>query len=185
MVINVSWLHQQIIDYVTHLNKQAAFKAANFQFSIEAQHPLETGGGMLKALPMLTSTQNEPEPFVVVNADIFTDFNFSSLQHLPANNLVNLVLVNNPEHNPMGDFSLDSSTGHLQLKTPTSKAFTYAGIGMFHQAILKPPFVEKVFSIVPHIKLAIQSNQATGQIHHGMWHDVGTIQRLDELNQQR
>ncbi len=183
LVINVSWLHQQIIDFVTNLMKLDDYKTANIQFSIEADQPLETGGGMLKAMPMLISDQHNPEPFVVVNADIFTDFDFSKLQSLPPDNLVNLVLVNNPKHNPLGDFSLDSFTGNLQLKTPDLEAFTYAGIGLFHQNILKPPYHEKVFSIVPHIKAAIQDQQATGQIHQGMWHDVGTIQRLNELNQ--
>lgn len=186
MVINVSWLHEQIIGFVTDLCKQEKFAAANIQFSVEHGSPLETGGGMLKALPLLASGRNNPEPFVVVNADIFTDFDFTKLKQLTTNHLVNLILVNNPAHNPEGDFALATvtdSSAQLLLKSTATTAYTYAGIGLYHHRLLTPPFTEPAFRIVPYIKSAIKAGLAAGQIHSGMWHDVGTIERLNDLNQ--
>ncbi len=176
VVINVSWLHQQIIDFVTELVQNSAFRMLNVQFSIEPEHPLETGGGMLKALPLL-----DDAPFIVVNADIFTDFDFSQLQTELNEALVNVVLVKNPVHNASGDFGINHN--QLTPKTSETKTYTYAGIGCYSPQILTPPFDDAVFSIVPYIKAAIQSSQARAQLHSGYWHDVGTIERLDELNQ--
>ncbi|VAW47426.1 Glucose-1-phosphate thymidylyltransferase, partial [hydrothermal vent metagenome] len=85
LVINVSWLKEPIITFVTELCTQSDFAAVNVQFSIEADYPLETGGGMLKALPLLSN-----EPFVVVNSDVFTDFDFSLLKNLTADQLLKL-----------------------------------------------------------------------------------------------
>ena len=173
LVINVSWLKDSIIAFINSAN----FNGANIQFSIEPDEPLETGGGMLKALPLLGD-----EPFVVVNADVFTDFDFKQLNPLKPNNKVNLVLVNNPVHNSSGDFGLQQ--GNLQLKTENHPAFTYAGIGLYSPDILTPPFATERFSVVPYIKQAIKAQLAQGQLHSGQWHDVGTPDRLNELNQQ-
>ncbi len=186
IIINVSWLHQQIIDFVTDLGNKPEFAASKIQFSVEHGSPLETGGGMLKALPLLAGGDPTPEPFVVVNADVYTDFDFSNLRQLGAKQLVNLVLRNNPSHNHEGDFALttdEDSETLLQLKAKPNESFTYAGIGLYHPDLLTPPFTEKAFRIVPYIKEAISNGLATGQLHTGMWHDVGTIERLDELNQ--
>ncbi len=174
VVINVSWLKEQIIDYI---NKRD-WNGMQIQFSIEAGEPLETGGGMLKALPLLG-----PEPFLVVNADIYTDFDFNRLQLLGAEQLVHLVLVNNPGHNPGGDFSLRQQ--QLRNKSNTEPNHTYAGIGLYHPELLQPPFPAKKFSIVPFIHTAIKTKQATAELHTGRWHDVGTIERLNELTQSR
>ena len=173
LVINVSWLKDSIIAFINSAN----FNGANIQFSIEPDEPLETGGGMLKALPLLGD-----EPFVVVNADVFTDFDFKQLNPLKPNNKVNLVLVNNPVHNSSGDFGLKQV--NLQLKTDNQPAFTYAGIGLYSPDILTPPFTTERFSVVPYIKQAIKAQLAQGQLHSGQWHDVGTPDRLNELNQQ-
>ncbi len=183
MVINVSWLGQQIIDFVTRLSTQDGFQQANIQFSVEREYPLETGGGMLKALPLLGEA-----PFVVVNADVYTDFDFSRIGVLPEGQLVKLILVENPSHNPTGDFALNNQ--HLALKTQQSSNFTYAGIGLYHPNILAAHRVPQsaqctvpvVFSIVPHIKAAIASKQAGAQLHTGQWHDVGTLERLHALH---
>ena len=173
MVINVSWLKDEIISFINRAN----FNGATIQFSVEPEEPLETGGGMLKALPLLGD-----EPFVVVNADVFTDFDYKQLNPLTHNNHVNLVLVNNPEHNTAGDFALRE--GMLQLKTDNAQSWTYAGIGLYSPAILTPPFSGPRFSVVPYIKQAINAALAQGQIHQGQWHDVGTPERLNELNLQ-
>ena len=149
------------------------------QFSIEAEYPLETGGGMLKALPLLGD-----EPFLVINADVYTDFNFSHLTQLTANQLVKLVLVENPAHNRDGDFAVHQH--QLALKNSRNKHFTYAGIGLYHPKLLAAPLGQETFptafKIVPYIKAAINNQQAGAQLHSGQWHDVGTLDRLDAVN---
>ncbi len=179
LVINVSWLKEQIISFITELCTQSQFSDITVQFSIEADYPLETGGGMLKALPLLGNN-----PFLVVNADVFTDFNFNKLTALSNNQLVNLVLVENPEHNNNGDFALVND--YLALKTDQHSSYTYAGIGLYHPDLLATPIntdqFPEVFSIVPHIKAALAHQQAGAQLHIGKWHDVGTPERLKALS---
>lgn len=177
LVINVSWLHQQIIDFVTKLVQQPALRTVKVKFSVETETPLETGGGMLKALPLLGE-----EPFVVVNADVYTDFDFNQLDTDLDDAWVNLVLVTNPQHNPTGDFGM--SENKLMAKSTNNPNYTYSGIGCYSAKILNDPPNTQVFSIVPCIKQAINQHQAKAQLHQGQWHDVGTLQRLDELNQQ-
>ena len=186
VVINVSWLHEQIIAFVDQLLRQADFSSLTTQFSIEHNGPLETGGGMLKALPLLAAGQANPNPFVVVNGDVFTDFDFRSLQPLPPNHRVNLVLVDNPPHHPTGDFGLQADANQipqLTLKENATDHFTYAGIGLYHPNFLTPPFNQPVFKLLPHLKSAISQQRATAQVHSGLWVDVGTVDRLDALNQ--
>ncbi len=97
--------------------------------------------------------------------------------------LLKLVLVNNPEHNKAGDFALVKH--QLALKTDQTTNFTYAGIGLYSPKLLANPTegnqFPEVFSIVPHIKAAIATLQAGAQLHAGLWHDVGTFDRLDAL----
>ncbi|MGJ8664228.1 MAG: nucleotidyltransferase family protein [Marinicella sp.] len=172
IVINVSWLKEQIMTFVTEYLSN--FPDVKFTFSIEENYPLETGGGMLKALPLLG-----PNPFIVVNADIFTDFSFENLQSIADNQLMNLIMVENPIQNPNGDFGVKN--GYLTLKNDSS--YTYSGIGLYNPKCLTPPFNEEIFSIVPFIKAAINARKAMAQVHQGKWHDVGTLERLAELNQ--
>ncbi len=179
LVINVSWLKEKIISFITELCTQRIFSDITVQFSVENDYPLETGGGMLKALPLLGN-----KPFVVVNADVFTNFNFSLLNNLSRDQLVKLVLVQNPEHNGNGDFAMVSD--QLALKNDQHASYTYAGIGLYHPKLLAVPIQSsefpEVFSIVPHIKAAIAQQQAGAQLHIGKWHDVGTPERLKALS---
>lgn len=180
VVINVSWLKDQIIDFVITLCEQQPFNALKVQFSIEADYPLETGGGMLKALPLLGS-----DAFLVVNADIYTDFDFRHIGVLAEGQLVKLVLVENPTHNLQGDFGLVNH--HLVARTDHNTSFTYAGIGLYHPQLLAAPIgseteFAEVFSIVPHIMTAMSHQQVAAQLHASQWHDVGTLARLDALN---
>lgn len=181
LVINVSWLKEAIIEFVTELLQRPQFATVKVQFSAEENQPLETGGGMLKALPLLGV-----EPFMVVNADVYTDFDFRQLTPLDADQLVKLVLVENPTHNSAGDFAFDNHK--LVFKQNHSAHYTYAGIGLYHPKLLSAPIGQDTFPaafrIVPYIKAAIATHQAGAQIHAGLWHDVGTPERLDALNQQ-
>lgn len=174
IVINVCWLKEMIIEFV----QQQTFASLNIQISDEGNKALETGGGIRNALPLLNN-----KPFLAVSADIFTDFNFTKLPELPEGSLVHLILVDNPKHHPKGDFGLNGN--QLTLKKPDQASYTYSGIGIFHPDLFTNIEPGTSFKIAPLIRQAINNNRASAQIHHGQWNDVGTPERLDELNNQQ
>ncbi|HET9818136.1 MAG TPA: nucleotidyltransferase family protein [Rhodanobacteraceae bacterium] len=157
-------------------------------YSHEGNVPLETGGGMLHALPLLGEA-----PFIAVNADVFTDFDFAQLPDAPRG-VAELVLVDNPPQHPQGDFGIDAS-GRLLPRADSpgaTRALTFAGIGVYRPSLLDdwrsaigdtpgacatPPR----FSIVPLLRTAIAGDRVTWQHHRGFWTDVGTPQRLADL----
>jgi MurNAc alpha-1-phosphate uridylyltransferase len=144
-------------------------------YSYEGPQPLETGGGMLRALPLLGSA-----PFIAVNGDIRTDFAFSTLPQNPAG-LAHLVVVDNPAHHPAGDFVLSDG---LLLDEASSEhgapRLTFAGIGVYRSELLDE-LEPGTFSIVPTLRAAMRALRVTGTHHRGMWSDIGTPQRLAEL----
>jgi len=173
IVINVSWLRHKIVDFLQHHNHFGA----NIQISDEGDHALETGGGMHHALPLLGS-----EPFVVVNADVYSDFDFAELRPLQAGDLVSLLLVENPDHNPNGDFSLHNN--RLLDRLDHEKTYTYSGMGVYHPKLFTN-CASGAYSVVPLIRQAIASQQAAASLYSGLWSDVGSPARLDALNRQR
>lgn len=173
-VINHAWLGQQI--------EQALGDGSRYGVRIawsREDEPLETAGGIVQALPRLGA-----EPFVIVNADIWTDFPFAELKTvLPAGGLAHLVLVPNPSHHPRGDFVLQQDQ-RLTLPQPTDDStFTYSGIAVY-QPSLFANVSERKYPLLPLLKQAIAVNKATGQLHRGQWFDVGTPERLQELDNQ-
>lgn len=169
IVINVSWLAQQIMQKLGSGEKYGV----KIRYSFEGNEPLETGGGIFNALKLIGKA-----PFLVVNGDIFTDIDFSTL-HLKTGKLAHLMLVNNPKHNPMGDFSL-SESGSLSTDN-TNKKYTFSGIGIYHPYLFKNCKLEK-FSVVPLLKNAMKQKHITGQLFKGKWDDIGTIDRLLAIN---
>ncbi|HET7663138.1 MAG TPA: nucleotidyltransferase family protein [Rhodanobacteraceae bacterium] len=156
------------------------------RYAYEGETPLETGGGMLQALPMLTD-----EPFLAVNGDIFTDFDFAALPAEPEG-LAHLVLVDNPPHHPGGDFRLLADGRVEASSSPDHSLLTFAGIGLYKPALLddwraiigdqegannKPPR----FKLAPLLRDAMQRGGVTGQHHQGVWCDVGSPERLAQL----
>lgn len=167
IIINHAHLGQQIEQ---HLGDGRQFNA-NIRYSPETT-ALETAGGIIKALPLLGD-----EVFLVVNGDIATDFPFATLKNQPVN-LAHLVLVENPGHHPQGDFGLDSAG--LVTETDTKK-FTFSGIGLYHPDLFRqiPAGVHK---LLPLLLKGIASHGVSGQVHTGFWMDIGTPQRLQELD---
>ncbi len=174
VVINVCWLKEKIKDFVNH---QAPHEL-NIQISDEGNQALETGGGIRKALPLLGKS-----PFLAISADVFTDFNFNELPVMSDQQLVHLVLVENPKHHPDGDFALSGE--RMLLKQSDQPSYTYSGIGLFHPELFTGFEAGNVFKLAPLIKEAIKQRRATAQVHTGQWSDVGTLERLDELNRQQ
>lgn len=144
------------------------------------QEALETAGGIANALPLLG-----PQPFVVVNGDIFTDYNFSGLPvHLeklaqPGEPLLaHLVLVDNPEHNPKGDFSLERErVGQM------GRLLTFSGIAAYQPKLFNSIVPGSKAQLAPLLRNAMVSGQVSGEYYAGNWTDVGTPQRLAQLNQ--
>lgn len=177
LVINHAWLGQQIEE--TFGDGRAL--GVNIQWSRESE-PLETAGGIIKALPLLG-----PEPFAVVNGDVWSDYPFTCLRNsLAVQDHAHLVLVANPEHHPEGDFTL-SGEGRLGLPAVAEGAsgntFTYSGIGVFHPGLFAG-VTEKKYPLLPLLKRAISQQQASGAVFTGTWMDIGTPERLQQLDQQ-
>ncbi|MBT3541449.1 MAG: nucleotidyltransferase family protein [Opitutae bacterium] len=144
----------------------------SIQYSEEGPDPLETGGGMAKALPLLGS-----ETFLLVNGDVWCDLDFSSIpRSLESNDQSLLYLVQQPEWRERGDFSLVNR----RVVESESPQYLYAGIALYHPSILEGAKVEK-FSIVPRLKQAIASDRVAGILHLGEWDDVGTPERLHAI----
>lgn len=177
LVINHAWLGQQIEDAFG----DGSTLGVKITWSRETE-PLETAGGIIKALPLLGN-----EPFAVVNGDVWTDYPFGNLRNqLSAQDLVHLVLVANPAHHPKGDFTLDNK-GRLAMPIataiPPSSTFTYSGIGVFHPGLFAG-VRETKYPLLPLLKQAITHQQASGSLFSGEWIDIGTPQRLQQLDQQ-
>jgi MurNAc alpha-1-phosphate uridylyltransferase len=169
IIINVCWLAQQIMKKLGNGNQYGV----EIRYSFEGSEPLETGGGIFKALSLL-----DDNSFLVVNADIKTDFDFNTIEH-DNDALAHLILVNNPLHNSKGDFHIDDN---CVLSTNDSLAkHTYSGIGIYHPNLFKGCEHGK-FSVVPLLKKAMLEQKVTGQIHKGQWDDIGTIERLIAIN---
>ncbi len=141
-------------------------------YSAEGEQPLETAGGIVKALAHLQAS-----PFLVVNSDIYTDFDFSGFQ-LSDTALAQLVMVANPEHNPQGDFSLVGS----RLGNGRRSRRCYAGIGVYRPELFAhlPPGHRP---LLPLLRQAAEAGRLEGRLHAGRWMDIGTPERLRQAEQ--
>lgn len=154
------------------------------RYAYEGRTPLETGGGMLNALPLLG-----PEPFLAINGDIWTDADFATLPAEPAG-LAHLLMVDNPAHHPEGDFAI-SSDG--QLTDGGSPRLTFSGVGIYRPELLANwhSVVEETlestvkpqrFKLRPVLSAAMTAHSVSGSRHTGAWTDVGTPERLAALD---
>jgi MurNAc alpha-1-phosphate uridylyltransferase len=167
VVINLSWLGEQL---QRTLGDGHEF-GVRITWSEEGPVPFETGGGIFRALPVLGS-----QPFVVVNADIWTDIDFGRLTLSPDAH-AHLVLVPNPAHHPRGDFGLEA--GHIVERE--HERLTYSGVGVYRAEFFAGCTPGR-FPLLPLLKRAIVARKLTGEEHLGQWCDVGTPERLARLN---
>ena len=143
----------------------------SIDYSPEPPSALETGGGIFKALPLLGE-----KPFLVINGDIWTDFDYSGIE-CPRNSLAHLVLVGNPAHHPVGDFHLDEG----RLSGSGEALLTFSGIGVYRRALFAGCNSER-FPLGPLLRRAITHGAVSGEYFSGSWIDVGTPERLRELD---
>lgn len=167
LVINHAWLGKQIEDY---LGDGWRF-GVRIVYSPEGE-PLETGGGIFKALPLLGA-----EPFLVVNGDVFTDYAFAALRQ-PLVGLAHLVLVDNPAHHPQGDFIL--AAGQVHDGEATGERLTYSGLAVLHPRLFAGS-APGAFKLAPLLREAMAAGQVSGEHYGGCWVDVGTHERLAEV----
>jgi MurNAc alpha-1-phosphate uridylyltransferase len=179
IIINHAWLGGQIEQA---LGAGAAF-GARIRYSPEAPGGLETAGGIVQALPFF-----EDQPFLVVNGDIWCDWDPSAAVHLASQMeargaLAWLLLVDNPPQHPEGDFVLGPDTWVADRGTPgTGTALTFAGIGVYQPALFAGLRAGISAPLAPLLRQAMTARQVFGTRHTGAWEDVGTPERLAGLN---
>ena len=166
VVINVAWLGDRIR---AALGDGAAF-GVSIHYSEEGAQALETGGGIFQALPWLGS-----EPFLVVNGDVYTDFDFAALSIAP-DAWAHLLLVPNPVQHPQGDFALEDG----RVVETGSTQWTYSGIGLYRPQLFDGCQPGR-FPLLPLLRRAIAAGRLSGEVYRGAWSDVGTIERLAAL----
>jgi MurNAc alpha-1-phosphate uridylyltransferase len=166
VVINHAWLGQQIEDYLGKGERLGL----RIRYSPEGE-PLETGGGIFRALPLLGD-----EPFLVVNGDIWTDYDFAAV-NAPMTGLAHLILVDNPEHHPQGDFALVDRQVRDDARLPR---LTYSGIAVLHPSLFAG-CVDGAFKLAPLLRRAMAEGRVTGEHFSGRWVDVGTHERLADV----
>lgn len=169
LVINVSHLGERIESALGDGRKWEA----RIRYSREAE-PLETAGGIATALALLGS-----EPFAVVNGDIYTDFDFAGLQSALSDSAVaHLVLIDNPPHHPAGDFGLDDGL----VTNARAARHTFSGIGVYRPELLAGVASGSKAQLAPLLRREIELARVTGRHYAGCWFDIGTPQRLVELD---
>jgi N-acetyl-alpha-D-muramate 1-phosphate uridylyltransferase len=169
VVINTAWLAEKIHQ---HLGDGKSY-GVSIRYSDEGQ-ALETAGGIINALPLLGD-----DPFLVVNGDIWCDFNFSELPGLDSSRQSHLLLVENPDHNLAGDFALQNGL----IRNDGKNKFTYSGIGLYSADFFLEQKPGKT-PLAPLIRNKCELDLVSGQLHSGLWTDVGTIERLQQLEHQ-
>lgn len=165
IVINLAWQGDKIKDY---FNDGSQF-GVNILYSQEVEGGLETAGGIIQALPLLGDS------FIVVNGDVYTDYDVSALMqlHLQSGE-AHIVLIENPPHNPNGDFALS----HLPLD---SQKYTFSGISRYQADFFKG-LEQGIRPLGPILREKLSEHLVSTELYIGQWDDIGTPDRLNQLN---
>jgi MurNAc alpha-1-phosphate uridylyltransferase len=163
--------HAHLGDQIEALLGDGDAWGLRIQYSAEPQGALETAGGIANALPLLGDA-----PFLVVNGDIFCDWDFR--QARINDQLAHLVLIDNPPHNPKGDFSLAEG----KVGAGETAKLTFSGIGIYRPELFAGIARGQPAKLAPLLRTAIDAGQITGEHHSGRWVDVGTPERLAALD---
>ena len=171
VVINHAWLGEKVEQALGDGSRYGL----NITYSAETE-ALETAGGILNALPLLSGATGKDE-FIVINGDIYCDYDINKL---PSNlsGLAHLILVNNPPHHLEGDFVLTNSGA---VEQSGQNKLTFSGLGLYHPDLFKNYFPGKQ-ALAPILRKAMDENQVSGELYQGIWHDIGTPERLNELD---
>ena len=168
VVINTSHLAEQ---FEPALRDGSRWGIA-IRYSYEGPTPLETGGGMRRALDLL-----DDETFIAVSADIWTDYDYATLPD-SINGTAHLVMVPNPDFHPRGDFNLD---GTRLKEEDIGERLTFANIGVYRRTFIDDQ-PDGAFKLLPLFQRAMRNHQLTGERYDGNWHNVGNVAQLDALD---
>ena len=165
--------------HLGHLIEAALGDGSRFGVSIRyspEREALETAGGIAFALPLLGA-----EPFLVINADIYCDYDVSKLRRLQlGDKLAHLVLVDNPVQHPRGDFALEAR----RVRETGKRLLTFSGIGVYAPRLFGgiPPGAK--VALAPILRKAMAAERVSGEHYRGRWHDIGTAERLRALDKE-
>ncbi|HED13572.1 MAG TPA: nucleotidyltransferase family protein [Gammaproteobacteria bacterium] len=169
VIINTHYRGEQIHQQL----RQGQDYGLEIEYSDEKGVVLDTGGGIVKALPLLS------DPFVVVNADTWADYPYAQLS-ITEQVLAHLILVPNPRHNPDGDFLLNKGMVFPLREDKTTPSLTFSGIGCYRKALFQN-CVSRPFPLAPLLVHQAASGHVSGRLYQGLWCDVGTPERLHSL----
>ncbi len=167
VIINISWLADQVRATLGDGRRYST----KISYSDEGEEALETAGGIIKALPMLGRG-----PFLVINGDIWCDYDLTALTGKQLDYEAHLILVHNPEHNTAGDFALE----HEYIRNSGNDMLTYSGIGLYTAELFAETQAGKR-ALAPILRKKADQNKISGEIYNGKWVDIGTIERLAQL----
>ncbi|MFH1045155.1 MAG: nucleotidyltransferase family protein [Pseudomonadota bacterium] len=163
--------------HLGHMIEAALGDGSLFGLSIRyspEQEALETAGGIALALPLLGA-----EPFLVINSDIYSDYDFAALAGLDLRDkLAHLVLVDNPPQHPRGDFALEAG----QVRETGKSLLTFSGIGVYAPCLFGGIPPKGKVPLAPLLRKAMAANRVSGEHYPGRWHDIGTVERLQALD---
>ncbi len=176
IAINVSWLADKLMDTLGDGSQYGV----NLHWSVEDDEPLETAGGIFQALQ---TGKLRDEPFILVNSDVWTTYDFAQLQDytLSADQRAHLLLIDNPEHNNSGDFAINNG---LASENPVGDAdkYTFAGISVMSPRLVDGLVSGQPAALAPLLKQAMIKFQITAEVITDNWIDVGTPERLEQIN---
>jgi MurNAc alpha-1-phosphate uridylyltransferase len=163
--------------HLGHMIEAALGDGSRFGLAIRyspESEALETAGGIAHALPLLGA-----EPFVVVNADIYSDYDFSAFAGMDLHErLAHLVLVDNPPQHPRGDFALEAERVHETGR----HLLTFSGIGVYSPRLFGGITAGAKLALAPLLRKAMAAEHVSGEHYRGRWHDIGTAERLRALD---
>ncbi|MBE0444616.1 N-acetylmuramate alpha-1-phosphate uridylyltransferase MurU [Psychrobacter sp. FME5] len=177
ITINASWLADKLMDT---LGDGAQYNV-QLHWSVEDDEPLETAGGIFQALQ---TGKLRDEPFILVNSDVWTTYDFAQLREytLGADQRAHLLLIDNPEHNNGGDFAINNG---LASEEPIGDAdkYTFAGISVMSPRLVDGLVSGQPAALAPLLKQAMIKFQITAEVITDNWVDVGTLERLTQVNE--
>lgn len=177
ITINASWLADKLM---AALGDGSQFDV-NLHWSVEEDEPLETAGGIFQALQ---AGKLRDEPFILVNSDIWTSYDFGGLIDYELNNdqKAHLILIDNPEHNNGGDFAINNGLASEQPVGDADK-YTFAGISVMSPRLVDGLVLGQPAALAPLLKQAMLKFQVTAEVITDNWIDVGTPERLEQINE--
>lgn len=147
------------------------------RYSPEPPGALETAGGIRQALPLLGQ-----DPFLVINGDIYCDWDPARIPRLADRDQAHLILVPNPDHNPTGDFTLLADRCASEAAPGIGERLTFSGIGIYRPGLFSGLPAGQPAKLAPLLRAAMAQNAVSAECHRGRWHDIGTPERLAALD---